>query len=216
MYTLCERDGKAQRVLLFWMLSSVITTKKLKVLPPLLHKARTIPHYTQNYSWGIQKQECCVFALAAPVFKRLEMSKFRQHVKLQLCPQCLQHLWVQHLIPQYTPVHLNPQHAETLTTAQGPRNNLGAMSILGDSPAPAERLAPARIFICSQFLTWISCSGFIFPWGLLYRPNGQISTGTNKRSTTHAKVMCSTEVYILVPVYKNTKAHQKKITQGFL
>lgn len=109
--------------------------------------------------------------------------------------------------------------AESLPGAPGLRNDLGAMSRHRGSPVPAEGLDPSKIFTRSQFSTWVSCSGFISFRGLMHKPNvgrfaqakcGRICTRTSNRSAPHTKVTCSTEVYILAPKYKNTKAHRRK------
>lgn len=151
---------------LFWMLGAVITTKKLEILSSLLHKIRTIPNHMQNYSWRIQEQEWYVFALAASVFKRLKVSKLILPVKLQLCPQCVQELRVQHLSSQYTPVHPNPhedKYSRNLDNCSRTKEQLGCHEYTWKLPSTRrDALVPSRI-ICSQFLTWVSCSGFIFP-----------------------------------------------------
>lgn len=146
------------------------------------------------------------------------MSKFRLPVKLQHCPWCVQDLqysiWLlsTHLC---TRSHVKTNTAETLTTAQGPRNNLGATSTLGGSPAPVERLVPSMIFLCSQFLTWISCSGFVFPWGLLYRPNaGRLPQG-QKREVLLMQRSCALLKFTSLFQYNRTLKHTKENNPRF-
>lgn len=114
---------------LFWMLSSVITTRNWRFCHFYSTKqgqyhtiCRIIPEEFRN------KNAMCLFALASSVFTWLEMSKFRLPVKLQLCPWCVQDLWVQHLTSQCTLVHPNPcedKYSRNLDNCSRTKEQLG-------------------------------------------------------------------------------------------
>lgn len=214
---------------LFWMLWSTTTTKN----------CRFCHHYSTKWGWChlicriipediVNKNVTCLFALAASAFKRCWSSGclWNRSIVLVVCKTygySLQLLGT-HFFSQPLPHSVckldtkfcvswslvKTNRAESLPSAQGLRHYSGAVSRHGGSPALAEGMDPPKIFTHSQFSARESCSDFIFPWRLLYRPNaGRFAQGeiTEVFLTQRS---CSTEVYILAPKYKNTESYQRK------
>lgn len=100
--------------------------------------------------------------------------------------------------------------AESFPGAPGLRNNSGARSRHGDSTARAEGLDLSKIFTHCQFSAQVSCSGFVFPTGLLYRPNvGRFAQGQIKEVLLVQKLCALLKSTSLLQTSK-LQEHQRK------
>lgn len=114
MHTSREKDGKAQYAS-GSSIKAALNAKQCNYYKEIGSCATFIPQNKDNTTLYCRiipeefrnKNAMCYFALAASVFKTGDVNVLP--VKLQLCPQCVQDLGIQHLTSQYTPVHPNPR-----------------------------------------------------------------------------------------------------------